>query len=52
MRECQRNVAFPWRNGILLLNLLPVVAGLCEFELEEVVGELHSEERRKVLPGG
>lgn len=52
VRECQRNVAFPWRNGILLLNLLPVVAGLCEFELEEVVGELHSEERRKVLPGG
>lgn len=45
-------MAFPGRNGILLLNLLPVVVGLCEFKLEEVIGELNSEERRKVLPGG
>lgn len=52
VREREGNVAFPRRNGILLLNLLPVVVGLCEFELEEVVGELNSEERGKVLPSG
>lgn len=52
VRECQRNVTFPGRNGILLLNLLPIVVGLCEFKLEEVIGELNSEERRKLLPSG
>lgn len=45
-------MAFPRRNGILLLNLLPIVIGLSEFKLEEVIGELNSEERRKVLPSG
>lgn len=45
-------MAFPGRNGILLFNLLPVVVGLREFKLEEVIGELNSEERRKLLPSG
>lgn len=28
-RECQGNVTFPRGNGILLLDLLPIVVGLC-----------------------
>jgi hypothetical protein len=40
-RQSERNVTLPGRNGILLFNLAPIVGGLSEFELEEVVGELN-----------
>jgi hypothetical protein len=45
-------MAFPWRNGIFLLDFTPIVVGFCEFELKEVISELNKGEKGRELPSG
>lgn len=52
MGEGERNMALSWGDGVLLLNFPPVVVGLSEFELKEIVGELNKLIRKKRLPSG
>lgn len=40
------------RNGVLLLDFAPIMGRLGEFELKEIVGELHRHKGGMELPSG
>jgi len=50
--QSEGNMALSGWNGILLLNFTPIVGGLGELELQEVVGELNNEKEGMELPSG